>query len=72
MDDGFGAFQSALGGFNGVARDGAGAVLVGFEFHEAGRNDLSQMALFVPLGYFDGFVNATVPKSAGYCRGECA
>src|SRR5579862_903846 len=63
VDDGFGAFQSALGGFNGFARDCAGAILVSLEFHEAGGDDLGQMALLVALGNLDGFVDAAIAKS---------
>src|SRR5208282_163743 len=43
VNDGFGALQSALGSFNGLAGDGAGAILVGLEFHQASRDNLGQM-----------------------------
>src|SRR4029077_18302420 len=57
VNNGFGAFQSALGGFNGFARDCARRILVSVEFHQAGGNNLGQVALLIALGNFDGFVN---------------
>ncbi len=72
MDDGFSALQSALGSFNGLAGDGTGAILVGLEFHEAGGDNLGQMALFVALCDLDGFINAAVTQGSGYGRGKGA
>src|SRR5271165_5638776 len=70
VDDGFGAFQGALGGFNGFARDRARGILVGLELHQAGGHNLGQMALLVALGNLDGFVDAAIAQSTGNCRSE--
>src|SRR5580692_9266679 len=70
VDDGFGAFQSALGGFNGFARDCARRILVSLEFHQASGHNLGQVALLVAFGNLDGFVNAAIAQRAGYGRGE--
>ncbi len=72
MDNGFGALQSALGSFNGLARDGAGAILMSLEFHEAGGNNLGQMAFLVALGDLDGLVDAAIAQSPGNGRSESA
>src|SRR3984957_9193054 len=72
VDDGLGALESALGSFNGFAGDGAGAILVSLEFHQAGGNNLGQMALLVALGNFDGLVDAAVAQSAGDSGGKGA
>jgi hypothetical protein len=72
VDDGFGALQSALGGFNGLARDGARAILVGLELHQASGNNLGQMALLVALGNLDGLVDAAIAQGSGDCGSEGA
>src|SRR5207253_6966043 len=59
VNDGFGALQSALGSFNGFARNFA-ALLVSAEFHQAGGDHLGQMALLVALGDPDGFINLAI------------
>jgi hypothetical protein len=75
VDNGFRAFQSALGGFNGLAGDGARAILVGLELHQASGNNLGQMALLVALGNLDGLVDAAIaqraPATAGAKARDC-
>jgi hypothetical protein len=53
------------------SRDLARAVLVGLEFHQACRDDLGQVALLVPLGHLDRFVDLAFAQRAGDCRSEC-
>src|SRR5579864_1140511 len=72
VDDGFGAFQSALRGFNGFAGDSAGAVLVSLEFHQTGCDYLGQVALLVALRDLDSFIDAAIAQCSGYCRGKGA
>ena len=64
MNDGFGALQSALGGFDrspGISADSP----VGPEFLQASGDDLRQVALLVALGDLDGFVNLAFAQRAG-------
>ena len=64
MNDGFGALQSALGSFDGLARNLA-AFLVRPEFHQASGDDLGQVALLVALGDLDGFVDLAIAQGPG-------
>src|SRR5580765_1425702 len=72
VDDSFGAFQSALGGFNGFARDSSRGILVSLELHQAGGNNLGQMTLLVTLGDFDSLIDATIAESSSHGRSEGA
>src|SRR6185437_16452371 len=53
VDNGLGALQSALGGFDGLAGN-LTALLVSAEFHQARGDDLRQVALLVALCNLDG------------------
>src|SRR5579864_8389463 len=70
VDNSFGALQSALRGLDGFARDCARAILVSLELHQAGGDNLGQMALLVALGNLDSLVNAAIAQSARDCRGK--
>ena len=72
MDDGFGALQSTLGGFNGLAGDGAGAILMSFEFHQASGNNLGEMALLVALCNLNSLVDAAIAQGSSYGGSEGA
>src|SRR5208282_3036697 len=72
VDDGFSALQSALRGFNGLAGDGAGAILVSLELHQASSHNLGQMALLVALGNLDGLVDTAIAQGSGDCGSEGA
>src|ERR1035441_4883129 len=72
VDDGFGAFQSALGGFNGFARDGARGILVSLELHQASGDNLGQVALLVALGNLDGFIDTAIAQSTRHGGGKGA
>src|SRR5229473_1787211 len=68
VHDGFGAFQCALGSFNGLAWNFARAILMGLEFHQARGDHLGQVTFLVALGHFDRFVNlafAERPSNGG-------
>ena len=69
MDDGFGAFEGALRGFDGFARNVA-RVLVCAKFHQASGHNLGQVALFIALGHFNGFVNFSIPQRTCHCRSK--
>src|SRR5215472_4715560 len=63
VDDGFGALQGTLAGFDLFTGNFRG-IAVGLELLQAGCNHLGQMALFVALGYADGFIQLAFAQSA--------
>ena len=69
MHDRFGAFESALGGFDLFTRN-LGADLVRLEFLQASHDHLRQMALLVTVGDLDGFVQLAFAQRAGDRRCE--
>src|SRR6266849_4037791 len=69
MDDRFRTLQSALGGFDSLARN-LSALLVSAEFHQARGHHFRQMALLVALRYFDGFFDLAIAQRASHSRCE--
>src|SRR2546422_1921908 len=69
VDDGLGALQGTLRGFDGFARN-LTAFLVSAELHQSSRDHLGQMALLVALRHFDGFINLAVTQRAGHGGGK--
>ena len=72
VHDGFGALQSALGGFDGLARDFAGLSWWAWNSMQASGDNLGQVALLVALGNLDGFVDLAIAQRAGHGRSKRA
>ena len=69
VNDGFGAFQSALRGLDFFARN-LRAHLMRPEFLQSGHHNLRQMALAVTVGDLDRFVQLAFAQRAGHRRSE--
>src|ERR1022692_3704266 len=71
VHDGFGAFQSPLGGFDLFARDFR-TDLMSLEFLQTGHHNLGEVALLVTVRDLDGFVQFALAQCAGHRRSKCA
>ena len=69
VNDGFGAFEGALGSFDLFTRN-LRADLVRLEFLQTGHDDLRQVALLVTVGNLDGFIQLAFAQRAGHGRSE--
>ena len=73
VNDGFGAFQSALGGFDLFTRN-LRADLMRLEFLQTGHDDLRQMALLVRSAIFtasSSLPSRSAPATAGANWRDC-